>query len=38
MRRRVFSSLILVASSSPVIAEIIVDQAMITGGELRVVG
>ena len=38
MRRRVFYSLILVASSSPAVAEIIIDQAMITAGELRVIG
>lgn len=38
MRRRVFSSLILVASVNPALAEIIVDQAMITAGELRVLG
>ena len=38
MRKFVFSGLILVVSSSQAIAEIIVDQAMITAGELRVVG
>jgi len=38
MRGRVFSSLIFVASSSPVVADIMIDQAMITAGELRVTG
>jgi hypothetical protein len=36
MRQFIFSGLILVASSSFALADIVVDQAMITAGELRI--
>jgi len=38
MLNRRFIAVVLIALSSPAFADIIVEQAMIAGGELRVIG
>ena len=38
IRRRLAAALLCIGSSGPALADIIIDQAMITAGELRVVG
>src|SRR3712207_2335747 len=38
MLKRLLAGSILIASGSPAMADILIDQAMITAGELRVVG
>src|SRR5215218_455390 len=38
MLKRLLAGSIFIASMSPAMADIVIDQAMITGGELRVTG